>query len=68
LALACAAKAALGGKWRFSWERFSIESPVISVLITLQITREYQQAEGFGDVAKKIRGMIPSLEIKIKTS
>jgi hypothetical protein len=38
------------------------------VLITLQITREYQQAEGFGDVAKKIRGMIPSLEIKITTS
>jgi hypothetical protein len=37
------------------------------VLITLQITREYQQAEGFSDVAKKIRGMIPSLEIKIRT-
>jgi hypothetical protein len=64
LALACAAKAALGGKLRVSCERFSIESPVDGLLITLQITREYQQAEGFSDVAKKIRGMIPGLEIK----
>jgi hypothetical protein len=69
LALAWAAKAGLGGKLRFSWERFSIESPLESpvdgLLITQQITREYQQAEGFSDVAKQIEGMIADLQPQI---
>jgi hypothetical protein len=61
LALACAAKAGLGGKRRFSCERFSIESPTFSELITQQITRDYQQGEGFLSVIAKIRGMMPAV-------
>jgi hypothetical protein len=33
------------------------------LLITLQITREYQQGEGFNDVRDMKEGMIPNLKI-----
>jgi len=36
------------------------------LLITLQITREYQQGEGFSDVRAKKEGKIPNLEITIR--
>jgi hypothetical protein len=36
------------------------------LLITLQITREYQQGEGFSDVREMKEGMIPNLEITLR--
>jgi hypothetical protein len=36
------------------------------LLITLQITREYQQGEGFSDVRAKKEGKIPNLEITLR--
>jgi len=36
------------------------------LLITLQITREYQQGEGSNDVREKKEGKIPNLEITLR--
>jgi hypothetical protein len=36
------------------------------LLITRQITREYQQGEGFSDVREKKEGMILNLEITLR--
>jgi len=36
------------------------------LLITLQITREYQQGEGFSDVREKKEGKIPNLAITLR--